>query len=229
MARTSRFNLFLEMTAWSAGSVLLAAYVGAQWHFTRSRDAGLQAFDVARDVAQDQAPHAPLNKSVEKPVKQSVSLEVAVPDMTTWSAGRIAAYLDHADSAVPEAVLRVRAIDLEVPVYRGITERNLNRGAAWIDGTAPLGSAGNAGLASHRDGYFRQLADIRVGDVIELQTLSRTQLYVVDRLSIVPPEAVEVLAPSNDPRLTLVTCYPFYVVGPAPKRFIVRARAARAR
>jgi sortase A len=114
-------------------------------------------------------------------------------------------------------------------VFVGVTESNLNRGAAWIDGTAPLGQQGNAGLAAHRDGYFRALRHIRVGDRIEMQTLQRTTTYVVDQILIVEPKNVQVLAPSNENRLTLVTCYPFYMIGPAPKRFIVRALAADTR
>lgn len=66
-------------------------------------------------------------------------------------------------------------------------------------------------------------------DHIELQTLQHTRVYAVDEVRVVEPEEVDVLAPSSDERLTLVTCYPFYMVGPAPKRFIVRARAASAR
>jgi sortase A len=222
LVSTAKLHVVVERTAWAAGSALLIAYAAAQWHFARSHEAGLRQFDTVRQQAEAHVkPAAPLTPAAP--------LSAVSPDMTTWSAGRVSAYRAAVSLSAPEAVLRITSIDLEVPVYPGVTESNLNRGAAWIEGTAALGASGNTGLAAHRDGYFRALRGISVGDRIELQTLLRTRLYTVDDISIVEPEQVQVLAPTADERLTLVTCYPFYIVGPAPKRFVVRARAASAR
>ena len=80
------------------------------------------------------------------------------------------------------------------------------------------------GLAGHRDTFFRPLKDLRIKDEIRLSTLKGDFNYEVVSLKIVEPEDVGVLAPSGENVLTLVTCYPFYYVGPAPKRWIVRAR-----
>jgi LPXTG-site transpeptidase (sortase) family protein len=240
--RISKLNI-VEGAAWAAGSALLIAYATAEWHFTRAHRTGLQEFAAARQQARqlqlsthDSSGNGEVRLAVGvhsraadmpgSPIESHALLPAAAPDMTSWSAGRIAAYQTEDHSPKPEAVLRIRSIDLEVPVYAGVTETNLNRGAAWIDGTAPLGAAGNTGLASHRDGYFRALSGIGVGDRIELQTLRRTRVYAVDEIRVVEPEEVQVLAPTHDERLTLVTCYPFYMVGPAPKRFVVRARAS---
>ena len=239
----------VERAAWAAGSALLVAYATAEWHFSRSHQGGLEEFAAARQQARrlplgsGSTPDASVrekghlaidgqSRAADMPgikIGSDGLLRAAAPDMTSWSAGRVAAYQTEEHSLKPEAVLRIRSIDLEVPVYAGVTETNLNRGAAWIDGTAALGAPGNTGLASHRDCYFRALRGIGVGDRIELQTLQRTQMYAVDDIRIVAPEDVQVLAPTQDERLTLITCYPFYMVGPAPKRFIVRARAANAR
>ena len=82
---------------------------------------------------------------------------------------------------------------------------------------------GNLGIAGHRDGYFRVLKDIQFGDEMTVTTPQGTQTYVVEQLMIVDPSAVEVLYPTSKPSITLVTCYPFYFVGHAPERFIVRA------
>ena len=203
------------MAVWIVGSALLIAYGVAQWHFSRSYERGLQ--DFANASRQLELPN-------EEPAMQ---LQTSAPDMTAWSVGRIAAYESEDGSLAPQAVLRIPAIELEVPVYEGVTESNLNRGAAWIPQTAPLGESGNTGIASHRDGYFRALRSIAVGDRIELQTTLRTQEYAVDDIRIVLPTDVHVLDPTSDARITLITCYPFYVVGPAPKRLIVRARAVQ--
>jgi sortase A len=159
-------------------------------------------------------------------IETTASLHAVSPDMASWAPTRISAYRAEAGIGSPRGVLRIPSIGLEVPVYERVTESNLNRGAAWIDGTAPLDSIGNIGLAAHRDGYFRALRDIAIGDRIELQTLQGARAYEVEAISIVAPDEVQVLAPSSDDQLTLVTCYPFYMVGPAPKRFIVHARSS---
>jgi sortase A len=108
-------------------------------------------------------------------------------------------------------------------VLEGVTGATLRRGVGHIGGTPLPRSPGNFGLAGHRDTVFRGLKDIRKGDSITLDTLDGTYRYVVDWAQVVDPDDVEVLAVSNQPELTLVTCYPFYYVGSAPERFVVRA------
>ena len=79
------------------------------------------------------------------------------------------------------------------------------------------------GIAGHRDGFFRPLKDIAVGDLIEVEAVGHVDRYRVQHTWIVTPDDVWVLDPTDTPSLTLVTCYPFYFIGSAPKRFIVRA------
>jgi len=125
------------------------------------------------------------------------------------------------------AVLRIPRVDLEVPVYAALDERNLNRGAALVKGTAPPDSSGNTAIAAHRDGYFRALKNVALGDVLTVQTLSRLRKYRVTAIEIVKPENVSPLRATAFPTVTLVTCYPFYFVGSAPRRYIVRAVAMK--
>jgi sortase A len=108
-------------------------------------------------------------------------------------------------------------------VLEGVTGETLRRGVGHIGGTPLPRLPGNLGLAGHRDSVFRGLKDIRKGDAITLDTLDGTYRYVVDWAQVVDPDDVGVLAVSNQPVLTLVTCYPFYYVGSAPERFVVRA------
>lgn len=124
------------------------------------------------------------------------------------------------------AVLRIPGIALEVPVMYGTGESVLRRGAGVIEGTRMPGVHGNVALAAHRDTFFRSLKDTAVGDQIELETFERTLRYQITELSVVEPTAVHVLADTGESVLTLVTCYPFYFVGNAPQRFIVRAEVA---
>lgn len=146
-------------------------------------------------------------------------------DFGLWSDQRIAAYKDalarQADA--PLAVLRVAKVNLEVPVLEGTSEFVLNRGVGHIPGTELPGRFGNIGIAGHRDGFFRALKDVGVGDTIELETSDRTDFYRVDQVAIVSPDHTSVLKQRATPSLTLVTCYPFYFVGSAAKRYIVEA------
>ena len=120
--------------------------------------------------------------------------------------------------------LTIPRVDVSAIVLEGIDNKTLRRGAGHIPATAlPTEDEGNVGIAGHRDSFFRGLKDIRENDEIELTTLDGTYRYKVEWTRIVKPADVSVLEPTEEPALTLVTCYPFYYVGSAPKRFIVRA------
>src|SRR5450759_5671896 len=145
-------------------------------------------------------------------------------ESSPWSIQRTKSY--QADLGKPVeslAVLRIPALHLEVAVLEGTDQVTLNRGVGRIAGTALPGQGGNIGIAGHRDGFFRRLKDIRPGDAIELVTISGTDILVVDRIRVTSPADVAVLRPRTKDSVTLVTCYPFYFVGPAPRRFIVQA------
>jgi sortase A len=150
---------------------------------------------------------------------------VASPDLSLWSPQRILAWHDTLSqpASAPLGVLRLRRLGLEVPVLEGTDDWTLNRGAGHITDTAVPGAEGNTGIAGHRDGFFRVLKDIEQDDVLELETLRGVGRYRVQRTWIVDPEDVSVLDPTDFPSMTLVTCFPFYFVGSAPQRFIVRA------
>jgi sortase A len=109
-------------------------------------------------------------------------------------------------------------------VVEGIGKTALRRAAGHIPGTAQPGQAGNVGVAGHRDTFFRGLRNLKARDEIRFSTMNGDFRYVVESLIIVDPDNIGVLAQSDEKVLTLVTCYPFYYVGPAPKRFVVRAR-----
>jgi sortase A len=124
----------------------------------------------------------------------------------------------------PLGRLEVPRLGLDVMVAEGIRSSDLRRGAGHLPGTPLPGDTGNVALAGHRDRHFRPLKDIAPGDEILLTTPQGTFRYRVEWTQVVEPTAVEVLDPTDRPSLTLVTCYPFYFVGNAPDRFIVRAR-----
>jgi len=133
--------------------------------------------------------------------------------------------------AVPQPVegagigaIRIGRLGLSAVVVQGESEAILQRAVGHLVRTALPGNEGNVVLAGHRDTLFRPLKDILEGDRITLQTAEREFEYVVESTSIVTPTDVGVIEPSGGHTLTLITCFPFYYVGPAPKRFIVVAR-----
>jgi sortase A len=113
---------------------------------------------------------------------------------------------------------------LSVIVVEGVDKGTLLRAVGHIPGTALPGQPGNVGLAGHRDTFFRSLKDVKLKDEVLISTLQGNIKYEVESLRVVEPENVGVLAASGENVLTLVTCYPFYYFGPAPQRWIVRAR-----
>ena len=121
--------------------------------------------------------------------------------------------------------LEIPRLDVSVMVLEGIQSRTLRLGAGHIPGTSIPGSGSNAGIAAHRDSFFRALSQIQTNDRIKFQTPEKSVEYRVVSTEIVQPDDVNVLSPSDQETITLVTCYPFYYVGPAPKRFIVKATA----
>jgi sortase A len=122
--------------------------------------------------------------------------------------------------------IEIPKIGLSVMISDGIDSKTLRRAVGHVPGTALPGEAGNAALAAHRDSFFRGLGGVSKGDSIVVNTSRGTFHYVVKSTEIVKPNAVRVLRPSPSPELTLITCYPFYYIGPAPKRFIVHALLA---
>lgn len=119
--------------------------------------------------------------------------------------------------------IEITRIGLAAMILEGLDGRTLRRAVGHIPGTPLPGQQGNAAIAGHRDTFFRPLRNIQHNDEIELTTLDGTYHYLVDSTQVVAPEDTQALHESGDTILTLVTCYPFYFVGPAPKRFIVRA------
>ena len=120
-------------------------------------------------------------------------------------------------------MLDVPRLSLSTPVIEGDDERTLQRAAGHLPDTPLPWEHGNSAIAGHRDGLFRPLKDVKVGDEIRFRTTRDEFVYRVARTSIVKPDDVSVLGPRESSALTLITCYPFYYVGSAPKRFVVYA------
>ncbi len=207
--RQRRLRVLVERAAWTFGFVCLVTYGALYVDGAVGARHELERFALLQAAALEQPP---------------------APDLSLWGPGRITAWRQTLNEPAPPplAVLRIPKIRLEVPVLRGTDDFTLNRAVGHIDDTALPGGDGNSGIAGHRDGFFRGLKDIAPDDAIELETLRGKEVYRVERIWVVDPEDVSVLDATPTRSLTLVTCYPFYHIGPAPQRYIVRAVQADA-
>jgi sortase A len=201
-----------------SGAVLLGSFILLRAWGNYQAESDVQAFEQAMLTRPDTV------TQVNAQVNAGGTKYSPEPDYSLWSEKRINDY--HAGNAdrddPPLAILSVDKLELKVPVYNGTDEINLNRGAGRIKGTGWIDTPGNLGIAGHRDGFFRVLKDIEVGDSIEMLTFQGESEFVVSSITIVDPTDVSVLAPTDATTITLVTCYPFYFVGHAPKRYIVK-------
>jgi sortase A len=120
--------------------------------------------------------------------------------------------------------IQVPRLGLKAIVVQGDSPANLKRAVGHLSKSALPGEWGNVALAGHRDTFFRTLRDIRLGDEIKFKTRERSFEYLVESIEVVAPTDIRVLESSTGHDLTLLTCFPFHYVGPAPNRFVVRAR-----
>jgi sortase A len=202
----------------AVGVVLLGVWAAARLHTILGSRQDRARFEEQR--AARRAPAPPPQPTLPPRV-----LAEGPVDVSLWSDVRVKEWKDSlaSDHRAPLAILRVPRLKIDVPVLEGTDDLTLNRGAGWIEGTARPGEPGNVGLSAHRDGFFRALKDVAVGDELVLETPRETTRYAVAWTKIVDPDDVSVLDDTDGATITLVTCYPFYFVGSAPNRLIVRA------
>jgi sortase A len=203
----------IEITLFAFGIVMAGFFVASRMDSVVVLQQALKSFEAAPPIS---APPA---------AADAPEIDSPAPDFSAWDQQRVGAFKQAAgnQTGAPIAVLEIPKIGLTAPVLEGTDGRTLNHAVGRIAGTAWPGERGNIGLAAHRDGFFRGLKDIKMGDAIELRTRYGKNIYRVDHFQIVTPREVNVLEPQPEPSLTLVTCYPFYYIGSAPKRFVVTA------
>jgi sortase A len=148
-------------------------------------------------------------RHIERPVWPSADAPVVLVPLEGEAIGRI----------------DIPRLGIGVAIAQGESEAVLRTAVGHLADTALPGDIGNVVLAGHRDTYFRPLKDIRVGDAITIRTRDGAFEYRVESTSIVPPTDLSVLDATGGRTLTLITCFPFFYIGSAPDRFIVRARA----
>jgi sortase A len=210
--RTARW---IERGFYVAAIVLLGAWTATTldvWLYGYFQERRLARLIEARSVAPPPAPRATRAEDRVVPAAPAPPSAAAAPEPPPIDlVGRI---------EIPR--LSLRAI-----IAEGTDNRTLRRAVGHLKGTPLPGDEGNVVLAGHRDTFFRTLKDVRADDIVRVTTPRGRFEYVVQATAVVEPTRTEVLEPTAEPSITLVTCYPFYLVGEAPDRFIVRARLLR--
>jgi sortase A len=208
-ARFAKILRCAEMFLWivAAGSIgyCSVAYAGAALHQHRQK-ALLNASRMENGLS---------------PTTAVASGGAAVPSLTSSAGATTSDTLGYGVLGT----LEIPRLDISSIVEEGVDSSTLWEAVGHIPDTALPGHNGNSVLASHRDTYFRGLADVQVGDLIVFKSPTANFRYRVASTRIVDANATDALPDSTAPVLSLVTCYPFHYIGPAPQRFIVTARA----
>ena len=198
------------------GLAMLAVYLAAYLHRMVMVRVGMKNFEDAKRQAAASVTDSHIDTGEGAAGSGDMSSPGAEEQASTAATAR-------RSSAVPLAILRIPRIHLDVPVLGSTDNITLNRGVGRIAGTAAPGQKGNIGIAGHRDSFFQNLKEVNRGDEIELETTTTSEIYVVDNILVTGEDDLSVLQPRGSQSLTLVTCYPFHYVGPAPRRFVVQA------
>lgn len=221
---------FCEFAFITLGVALLAVYAFFRMHGWLFQAYDSWSFDqVLKDRTHEVEVEAPRLPGRQQPSTLDVETEPETANYRDWAPARVLAHEKSLKRELRGIVgrLLIPAVNLNVMVLEGTDPWTLNRAVGHIEGTALPGRTGNVGISAHRDGYFLNLGSIGPGDEISIVTTENTYTYAVQSTQIVNPENVKVLSPSDQPVLTLVTCFPFYFVGDAPQRFIVKAQLVR--
>jgi sortase A len=204
----------LERLLLAIGLTLLATWCAAWLYRTIASQAAIKRFRTEEAIKHNHDANSFLDPSSD-----------SIVNFRLWSTTRVEAYKESLSQKfdAPLAILRIPKIELEAPLFNGTDDLTLDHGVGRILGTVKVGQAGNLGIAGHRDGFFRGLKDLKPGDVVALNRPGQLDRYIVSEIRIVKPDDVSVLASTPKRTLTLVTCFPFYYIGSAPKRYIVTA------
>jgi sortase A len=223
MKRSARLLRLVEITLCIAGISLLGVVLGEtllRWDYQAQQERALE-----RGPAVSVRANKPVIEVAPEPLAVAISTETLGPTEVVKTSPapkiekkRVARTADTAFGRIEIPRLGVKAI-----VKEGDDERTLARAVGLVRGSAHPGERGNVVLAGHRDTFFRPLRDIKVNDRIRMIVPPNTYEYEVKSLLVVGPEQTSVLDSKGVEELTLVTCFPFRLIGPAPDRFIVTA------
>ncbi|WP_025820376.1 class D sortase [Shewanella marina] len=217
---------FIQRALRIIGLFCIAIFITSKWHQYQGHQQSVDLANqlIAKAHAEDNSVF-PLHGKPESTLIQPIhTIPQSMPNMTDWSQGRIEQYSISQPNSAILGLLSIPKIDLSVAIFDGVDEAELNKGVGRVLKNSNLDGHNNLSLAGHRDSFFRKLGHLKIGDTIQVTDIDGNQYqFAVSQTWIVNPEHVEILKPTGKQSITLITCYPFYFVGNAPERYIVRA------
>lgn len=195
----------VEYLLWAVSATALLAFALEPLQRAHATDAALAAF------------------AHSKSMTAAADLSVPMPDQSKWSAERIDAYDPNVAVETVEALLHIPKLRVSAPISEGLDHGTLDRAVGRASWGATIGASGNVVLAGHRDSFFRELGDLDVGDQIIVESRTGVLTYSITSTRVVDPDDIDAVQLTDEARLTLITCYPFYFAGPAPQRYLVFA------
>ena len=229
---------YIEKILLLCGLALILIFVAVKIHAQQGHSAAVNEVEILIELNQQNIAKTIINKSssenttdtiefnseiIQTPIDNK-NLPPILPDMSDWSLKRKKDYQEVDVNSPVLGLLEIPQIDLKVAIFDKASEPHLNKGVARVLQRAKLSGEGNLSLAGHRDGFFRKLGQVVLGDVFTVKDISGNEFnYQVTKTWIVKPKDTYVMKATEKPSITLITCYPFYFVGSAPERYIVRA------
>ena len=210
-----------EWGFYALGFVLICSFVYARAQSAIGSELALQALNTQTVIELN------IKKSVVPYPNNSLDHLTLPVNSSIWSQGRIDDFksIISVTNKKPVAQLIIEDIALTVPIFESTDDEALNIGIGRVAGSGTINGEGNLVLAGHRDSFFRELGKLSKGSVIELKTMKGdVNHYRITNTFITTPKDVTVLEDSEQSELTLITCYPFYFIGAAPERYIVKAK-----
>ncbi len=216
-----RHSAKIEWGFYVLGLVLILSFFYARAQSAIGSELALEALNTqtVSEVSKDEVAKPSASNSIEH---STLPL-----GHTTWSQARVNDYKSIISTSNKKAVaqLIIEDIDLTAPIFESTDDEALNIGIGRVEGSGTINGEGNLALAGHRDSFFRELGKLSKGSIIELKTIKGdVNYYRITNTFITNPKDVTVLADSEQSELTLITCYPFYFIGSAPQRYIVKAK-----
>jgi len=229
---------YIEKILLLCGLALILIFVAVKIHAQQGHSAAVNEVEILIELNQQNIAKTIINKSSSENTTDTIefnseiiqtpldnkNLPLILPDMSDWSLKRKKDYQEVDVNSPVLGLLEIPQIDLKVAIFDKASEPHLNKGVARVLQRAKLSGEGNLSLAGHRDGFFRKLGQVVLGDVFTVKDISGNEFnYQVTKTWIVKPKDTYVMKATEKPSITLITCYPFYFVGSAPERYIVRA------
>jgi sortase A len=165
---------------------------------------------------------APLSEEIESPITENNTIEIKNNEESRTTLTEQVVYVNRPNKGETFGKIILPAIGQEYPIIEGTDQKELAKGVGHFSQSVLPGEADNSVLAGHRDTVFRDLGEVGIDDEIIIQTDSGEFKYKIDKQLIVDKDDRTIIVPSEEAQLTLITCYPFNFIGPAPKRYILQ-------